>query len=173
MQTQITEKKRDVSLKPRPGAANRPKRLSKNLQRTLTVSRPLPEVFQFCRNFDNLFNFAAELDNAAELDVEKIRRQAKAHPDPDGKRDVQVTNEIENELISWRCQNSDFDCAGSLRFKPAPAGRGTEMILTFAYNPPAGNLGDYDDIVDSFHHFKAYLETGEVPKSSWLKEKKQ
>jgi uncharacterized membrane protein len=64
------------------------------------------------------------------------------------------------------------DTAGSVRFVPAPAGRGTEVHVALRYDPPGGALGKLvaklfgeapeQQLYDGLRHFKQVMETGEV-----------
>ena len=87
--------------------------------------------------------------------------------------DAVIHNEIEDELIAWRSlDGADMEHAGSIWFKDAPGGRGTEVRVEMQYNPPAGVVGA---LVASFsgkepsqalrkdlHRLKSLLETGDV-----------
>ena len=63
--------------------------------------------------------------------------------------------------------------AGSVWFKEAPAGRGTEVKVELQYNPPAGMLGAViaqiwgkepgQQIQEDLHRLKQLLEAGEIP----------
>ena len=56
--------------------------------------------------------------------------------------DAEIINDKENELIAWRSlPNSDIDHAGSVHFRRAPGGRGTEVKVEMEYRPPAGSVG--------------------------------
>ena len=56
--------------------------------------------------------------------------------------DAEIFNERPNELIAWRSlEGSEIACAGSVRFRPAPDGRGTELQVSLSYEPPAGEIG--------------------------------
>jgi uncharacterized membrane protein len=80
---------------------------------------------------------------------------------------------MENELIAWRSlAGAQVANAGSVWFKDAPGGRGTEVHVELQYNPPAGALGAIiaslwgeepgQQIHEDLHRLKALLETGEV-----------
>jgi uncharacterized membrane protein len=63
--------------------------------------------------------------------------------------------------------------AGSVWFKPAPGGRGTEVKVNLQYDPPAGKVGatvawllGYDPsqtIHEDLRRFKQLMEAGELP----------
>jgi len=88
--------------------------------------------------------------------------------------DAEVFNEKENELIAWRSlEGADVDNAGSVHFKPAPAGRGTEVRIVLKYDAPAGIVGSVmaklfgeepsQQIDEDLRRFKSLMEAGEIP----------
>ena len=82
------------------------------------------------------------VESVTELDGNRSHWVVKA---PAGRKvewDAVIHNEIEGEMIAWRSlPGADVDNAGSVWFKEAPAGRGTEVKVELQYNPPAGALG--------------------------------
>ena len=88
--------------------------------------------------------------------------------------DAEIINEIPGELIAWRTlAGADVVSAGSVRFIPLGAGRGTEVHVRLQYDPPAGKVGatvawllGHDPasaIREDLRRFKQIMETGEVP----------
>jgi uncharacterized membrane protein len=74
---------------------------------------------------------------------------------------MEITSNRKDHLVSFRCDNADVDCAGSVQMREGR--RGTEVTLTFAYNPPVGDFANAPhELEDDFHRFKQYLETGEI-----------
>jgi uncharacterized membrane protein len=111
------------------------------VERSVMVSRPVPEVYQFWRNFENLPRFMDHLESVTVIDENRSHWVAKA---PAGARvewDATIHNELENELIAWRSlPGADVNNAGSVHFTPAGDGR-TEVRVVLSYEPPAGKLG--------------------------------
>ena len=81
-----------------------------------------------------------------------------------------------NEIIAWQSiEGSDVYHRGSVRFREAPGGRGTEIHVRLRYDPPAGRLGAAvaklfhrepgQEIADDLRGFKQVMETGEVVQS--------
>jgi uncharacterized membrane protein len=81
-----------------------------------------------------------------------------------------------NELIAWRSLGgADVDNAGSVHFKPAPGGRGTEVRVEMQYIPPGGVIGATiaklfgeapdQQVWDGLRRFKQLVEVGEVIQS--------
>jgi uncharacterized membrane protein len=67
------------------------------------------------------------------------------------------------------------DNGASVRFAEAPGGRGTELIVEFVHDPPAGDLGAAalklagkdlaTQLADDLRRFKQLAETGEIARS--------
>jgi uncharacterized membrane protein len=81
-----------------------------------------------------------------------------------------------NELIAWRSlEVADVDHAGSVRFKPAPGGQGTEVRVEMQYIPPGGVIGATiaklfgespdQQLQEDLRRFKQVMEVGEVIQS--------
>lgn len=111
------------------------------VERSVVVSRPVTEVYQFWRNFENLPRFMDHLESVTVIDENRSHWVAKA---PAGTRvewDATIHNELENELIAWRSlPGADVNNAGSVHFTAAGEGR-TEVRVVLSYDPPAGKLG--------------------------------
>jgi uncharacterized membrane protein len=85
-----------------------------------------------------------------------------------------MVEERENELISWQSlPGADVDNRGSVYFREAPAGRGTEVKVKLEYYPPGGVAGvafaklfnkvTAQQIKEDMRRFKQVLEAGEIP----------
>jgi uncharacterized membrane protein len=111
------------------------------VERSVVVNRPVQEVYQFWRNFENLPRFMDHLESVTVLDENRSHWVAKA---PAGTRvewDATIHNEIENELIAWRSlPKADVNNAGSVHFTPTGDGV-TEVRVVLSYQPPVGKLG--------------------------------
>jgi len=119
-----------------------PYELGLRVDRSITINRPRTEVFRFWRNLKNLPTFMTHVESISPGDDNRSHWVVNA---PAGRRvewDAVIHNEIENELIAWRTlPGADVDHAGSVRFKDAPGGNGTEVQVELQYNPPAGTVG--------------------------------
>ena len=106
----------------------------------VTIERPLPEVFRFWRNFENLPRFLKHLESVAE------REEGISHwvaLGPGGMKvewDARLINEVDNKLIAWQSlRGSTIATAGSVNFTQAACG--TLVRVRMQYNPPGGKLG--------------------------------
>lgn len=139
----------------------------------VTISKPRTVVYQFWRDFSNL---PRVMKHVISIDVQSDKRSHWVAEGPLGKRaewDSEIHNEIPDELIAWRSlPGADVASAGSVHFKDAPGGRGTEVIVKLQYDAPTGLLGatvaklfgsdPETEIESDLFRLKQYLETGEV-----------
>jgi uncharacterized membrane protein len=144
------------------------------VEKSVTVNRPPEEVYRFWRDFQNLPRFMNHLESVSDLGGGRSHWVAKAPAGKTVEWDAEVYNEKENELIAWRSlEGADVDNAGSVRFEPAPEGRGTVVRVTLKYDPPAGKLGSLiaklwgeepsQQIEEDLRRFKQVMEAGEIP----------
>ena len=152
-------------------------------KRSITVRRPVEEVYAFWRNFENLPQFMRHLESVTVL--EGGRRShwvAKAPAGQTVEWDAETTEDVPNELIAWRSlPGASVYNAGEVRFAPAPGGRGTELRVTLEYDPPFGKLGSKvamlfreepgQQVADDLRHFKQVMETGEIVLSDATKQR--
>jgi uncharacterized membrane protein len=145
-----------------------------NVEHAFTINRRPDELYRFWRALDQLPRFMSHLVSVEELDPRRSRWTARG---PAGRRvqwDAEIINEIPTELIGWRTlERSDVVSAGSVRFKAAPGGRGTEVHVRMQYEPPAGKAGAViawlfgadpaSAIQEDLRRFKQLMESGEIP----------
>jgi uncharacterized membrane protein len=150
-----------------------PYELGLRVDRAITINRPRPEVYRFFRNLSNLPRFTQHVQSVAEIDAVRSHWVVKGPAGRSVEWDAVIHNVQENELIAWRTlPGAHVDHAGSVLFRDAPAGRGTEVKVELQYNPPAGLAGAVlsrlwgeeptQQIQDDLHRLKQILEIGEV-----------
>jgi len=150
-----------------------PYELGVRVDRAITIARPRNEVYQFWRSVTNLPHFMKNLVSVTVYDGDRSHWVAKGPAGRTVEWDAVIHNERANELIAWRSlPGSDVDHAGSVWFKDAPGGRGTEVSVELQYNPPAGAIGAIfaslwgkepgQEIQEDLHRLKELLELGEV-----------
>ena len=144
------------------------------VRKSFTVNRPPEECFQFWRRLENLPRFMTHLKSVQEFDARRSHWEAKSPTGGTVGWDAEILNERPNELIAWKSVgDSDVENAGSVRFRPAPGDRGTEITVELSYEPPAGRLGSAIawllgenpefQVREDLRHFKQVLEAGEIP----------
>ena len=145
-----------------------------HVKESVTIDRPVSELFSFWRNFENLPRFMDHLEAVTTTGRDRSHWVAKA---PAGLRvewDAEIINEVENQVIGWQSlPGSDVTSAGSVNFDDAGPGRGTRITVHLQYDPPAGKLGALfakvfgeepsQQIHEDLRRLKRLLEAGEVP----------
>lgn len=146
------------------------------LEEAITINRPVEDVFGAWRNTRELPQFMKHLEVVTPIREGRSLWTARmGGPVPLRLRwEAEIIAERHNELLSWRSvRGSDIAIAGTVRFQPAPGGRGTELRAVLTYLPPGGALGraiarafravTSQQIKNDLWRFKSVLEAGEVP----------
>lgn len=158
---------RDSDTRRRLGAAR-----GIHVDESVTINKPIAELFRFWRNFENLPRFMEHLDCVA------IREEGISHwvaVGPAGTRvewDARIINEVENKVIGWQSlEGSSVATAGSVNFDETE--HGTRVRVHLQYDPPGGRLGAAvaklfgeepgQTIREDLRRFKRLMETGEIP----------
>jgi uncharacterized membrane protein len=87
--------------------------------------------------------------------------------------EAEILQDREQEWIAWRSiEGSGVQNSGSVRFTPAPGGRGTEIRVQLQYAPPGGIVGrtfaklfgeePEQQVSEDLRRFKQLMETGEI-----------
>jgi len=143
-----------------------------HVEQTVTINKPVNEVYRFWRDLENLPKFMVNLETVAEREEGVSHWVARG---PAGLRvewDARIINDIENRVIGWQSlEGSTVATAGSVTFEETD--RGTRVRVHLQYNPPGGRagalvaklLGDDPDssVREDLRRFKRLLETGEIP----------
>lgn len=109
---------------------------------TIRIGRPPEDLYDFWRNLENLPRFMSHLLAVRDLGHNRSHWVARAPAGRVVEWDAEIINERRPELIAWRSlPGSDVDNAGSVHFRRAPDGVGTEVRVELKYDPPAGRLG--------------------------------
>ena len=140
---------------------------------SVTISRPIGEVYGFWRNFENLPRFMSHLQSVQVLDGRRSHWTAVGPANMRVEWDAETVEDRAEDLISWRSlPGGQVDTAGYVRFRQAPGDRGTEVMVEMRYDPPGGVVGasiaklfgeSGQEVVNrDLQAFKNVLETGEV-----------
>ena len=143
---------------------------------SITVNRPVHEVFAYWQNVENLPQFMAHLKSVEPLGGGRSRWRATGPAGVEFDWEAEVTDEWINEFIAWQSVgDATVENTGRVEFRPAPGNRGTEVRVHLTYRPPAGKLGHTvaklfgeapdQQIRDDLRRFKQVVETGEVVRS--------
>jgi uncharacterized membrane protein len=140
--------------------------------RTVTINRPIGELFSYFRDFANLATF---MENVERIDVLDDRRSHWVVKAPGGKTvewTSVVTEEAPDSFIAWASEEgADVANSGRVDFRDA-GDRGTMVSATILYDPPAGTIGKLvakifqrEPAIQArrdLRRFKQLMETGEI-----------
>lgn len=144
--------------------------------KTITVNKPIDEVYAFWRDFGNFPRFMPQLES---VDVREDGRSHWVAKGPAGRRiewDAEIVDEQPGSLIAWRSlPGADVSSSGRVRFERAPADRGTVIRVELDYELPGGRAGEAiaklfgvspgKQTEIALLRVKQLLETGEVART--------
>ena len=153
-----------------------------HVERTVTVQRSPDEAYRAWRDLESLPRLLPGY--LLSVTSSESRRTRWVVAGPGGLRaswEAELTADEPGRLIAWRSvPGASVDIAGSVRFDPAPGGRGTEIKVILTYAPPAGKLGAAaaalaggggDRLVrEALRRFKQLVETGEIAEAARRRE---
>jgi uncharacterized membrane protein len=145
------------------------------VEKSVTINKPVEELFRFWHNFENLPRFLSHLESVRAVGGKSGKSWRISHWAarlPAGMKvewDAEIINEAPNELIAWRSlEGAHIPNAGSVRFERSLDGQGAEVKVTLEYSPPVGKIGslvaklfgeDPERRVDEdLHRFKYLME---------------
>jgi uncharacterized membrane protein len=164
---------RMLGMRTAPSQAAMPYELGVRARASITINGPRNQIFTFWRKLDSLPLFMEHLEDVEISEDGRSHWIAKGPAGAKLKWTAEIINEVPDELIAWKSlAGGSVDSAGSVRFKDAPGGRGTEVHVELQYNPPAGFVGAYvaklfgkdpeRQISADLRRLKQYLETGDI-----------
>jgi uncharacterized membrane protein len=145
------------------------------MRASVTIRRPANEIYRFWRELRNLPTFMSRIDSVTEVDGHSVWRAW----GPAGVRaewEAEIVADRPNERIAWRSlEGATIPNRGSVEFREAPRGRGTEVRLEIVFEPPGGAIGAaFTRLLDEFpeqmmgsdlRRLKQLFETGEIVRS--------
>ena len=151
-------------------------RVERRATAAITVNRPRPEVYRHWRDLEHLPEFMAHLRSVSRETWGRSRWEAAGPAGTTVRWEAEIVEDRENEVISWASvAGADIDNAGSVCFRDAPGGRGTEVVVDLRYRPPGGRMGAVaatllgeepnQQLRDDLRRFKQVMELGEVVRS--------
>jgi uncharacterized membrane protein len=144
-----------------------------HVKESITIGKPVAEMFAFWRQLDNLPRFMRHLKSVRVVDERRSHWVAKAPAGMTVSWDAEIHNEVPNQIIAWRSlPGADVVSAGAVNFADAGPDRGTRVTVHLQYDPPGGKLGAWfatlfgeepsQQIREDLRRLKQLLEAGEA-----------
>ena len=141
------------------------------VEESVTIARPVSELYRFWRNLENLPRFMTHLHSVERITDTLSRWQAKGLAGTTVEWNAEIINEVPDQVIGWRSiEGSDVVSAGSVNFEEA--GGSTRVRIRLQYSPPLGKVGDAvarwmgsdaaTQIREDLQRFKSLVETGQT-----------
>lgn len=145
-----------------------------NVESFITINRSPVELYRLWREpriLPQIMGHFAEINTIGE---DSARWSVRAPLGQSIEWDARIVEDRPDEFVRWEsAEGASVPNEGSVQFRPAPAGRGTEVRLSFRFDPPGGVLGSAAASLLSLvpdalaakalRRFKALAETGEIP----------
>ena len=113
-----------------------------HLRTQLDINRPVHDVFEFCRDFENFPRVVQSIHCVTDYQDGRSRWEVIS---PSGETlgwDARVTKYVPNVVIAWASvPGSVVDCCGLIRFSPNTHG-GTHLEVEVDYDPRHTGLSD-------------------------------
>jgi len=151
----------------------RPEMMPRGIEvnRAITIDKPAQDIYNYWRQLENLPRLIDHLESVQRI---SDRRSHWVANTPVGRIewDAEITDDQPGRKISWRSlEGSQMNTYGSVEFRGAPGGRGTEVRASFFYEPPGGRLAAVfaklfraepsQEIAEALRRLKRMMETGE------------
>ncbi len=144
------------------------------VEQALIINKSPQECYAYWRDLAHLPAFIRTLHSITIKDDRVSRWVMKGPGGASVEWDSEITVDRPGERIAWHSlEGSTVTHAGSVRFEPAPGGRGCIVRLLMHYRPPMGRAGvglaklmgrdPNGEAREDLRRFKALIETGEIP----------
>jgi uncharacterized membrane protein len=141
----------------------------------VTINRTAEELYAFWRDFTNLPKFMENIESVSCSDGRKSHWTVKG-PAGDVEWDSEIPEDEPGRRISWASlPDAGVDNAGTIEFRPATEGRGTEVRALISFKPHMGGAGrmvagwmQKDPHIQAkrdLRRLKQVMETGEIATS--------
>jgi uncharacterized membrane protein len=142
------------------------------IRRAITIGKPQPEVYEFWSRPENLARVFPGVESISVMPEGRWRWRLKPVKSAQLTWDTKAIKSEPPNFMSWKSvPSAPLDHAGSITFKDAPAGRGTEALLTLAWIAKGGVLQALSGVIgkgagwhasEALRRAKQLLETGEL-----------
>jgi uncharacterized membrane protein len=142
------------------------------IRRAITIGKSQSEVYEFWSRPENLARVFAGVESISVLPEGRWRWRLKPVKSAQLTWDTEAIKSQPPNFMSWKSvPSAPLDHAGSITFKNAPGGRGSEALLTLAWIAKGGVLQALSGVIgkgagwhasEALRRAKQLLETGEL-----------
>jgi uncharacterized membrane protein len=143
-----------------------------DLEKTVNIHAPVPDVFAFWSHYANFPRFMTHLRQVRDLGNNRSAWTAEGPLGIPVSWSAEITERVENKSIAWRSLPGAYlENSGVVRFDPNPDG-GTRITIRMSYAPPMGVLGHAlarlfgadpkRDMDEDFVRLKSLIEHGKT-----------
>jgi uncharacterized membrane protein len=141
------------------------------IEEVKTIAREPLEVYAAWRDLESLPLVMPHVERVENLSGGTRSRWTLAGPGDTRTWEAEIFEDVPGERIAWRADDAPVRHAGTVRFAPAPGGRGTEIHIEIEYVAPGGPLGAFGmrfrkpplrSLELDLRRFKSVLEAGDV-----------
>jgi uncharacterized membrane protein len=147
--------------------------------RSVTIRKPVGEVYAYWRQLTNLPGFMSQLEAVTVVDARRSRWRARLPGDASVSWDAEIVEDRPGELIRWRTSDEGLvHHEGQVRFVPAPDGKSTEVHVCINYTrergvgaafksmvAPVADLALGEQLESDLGRLKQLLQIGHVMRS--------
>jgi uncharacterized membrane protein len=145
-----------------------------HVQKTFTIDRSPEELYNFWQNLENLPRFMKHLKSVTMKDERYSHWIVQGPMGVPIEWDAELVDDRPGEYLVWRSlPGAAISNRGSVEFRPAPNGSGTEVTVALTYHNPIGKAGAAFaklmgrepelQVREDLRRLKALMETGEIP----------
>lgn len=109
--------------------------------KAITIDAPAITLYDFWRDLRNLAQIMEHVRAVEPIDPVRARWVGDGPKNTTVRWETEIVEDDPGELIAWRTVQGPFESAGSVRFLPAPGGRGTEVVVDMHYHLAGGLFG--------------------------------
>ena len=135
----------------------------------ITIHRSPDDVYAFYCDLENLPRFMDLVDHASVIDERNAHWIVALPGGGKAEWDTELVEDIPGQLLSWEAKGPMLAHRMTVRMRPAPGGRGTEVVtevrLRGAPRGPLAKLVAQQQLENDLRRLKQLLETGEVVRS--------
>jgi uncharacterized membrane protein len=115
-----------------------------HVRESIVINAAAEDIYRFWRQLDRLPGVMPHLETVEAIDARHSRWTAKAFDRLPVVWTAEIINDVPFETIGWKTIDGEaIQHAGSVTFKPAKSGRGTEVRVHLQYAAPGGRAASW------------------------------